>query len=324
MKWFKHSASANQDAKLKRVRMKYGMEGYGLYWYCIELVASEVEQNKLTFELEHDAEIISFDTGIHYERVNEMMAYMVDLELFEDSSGTITCMKLAKRADEYTAKYLKTKLEIINSVHSPDSVPTISSPKERKGKEKRLKESKQVISPEHECSEPVEIERTIITMKYKSGDYALTETEYEKHKKAYPNINLITEYEKMALWCEQNPKQRKTKAGMPRFISGWLSRINPNQLEDYSFIPINDIAREYKRLLSTHTGYYPELLNDRIKSDIAKRWNASEKAQSVNWWVQFFSAIKNKIQDIEPQFMPSKYKLDKLVGFDFESVINEL
>ena len=97
MKWFKHSAGANQDAKLKRVRMKYGMEGYGLYWYCIELIAINVEQSNLSFELEHDAEIICFDTGIHYERVQEMMNYMVDLGLFEERGGRIICSKLAKR-----------------------------------------------------------------------------------------------------------------------------------------------------------------------------------------------------------------------------------
>lgn len=135
MKWFRHDATANQDAKLKRVRMKYGMEGYGLYWYCIEMIAVNVDQKRLTFDLEHDAEIIAFDTGIHYERVNEMMAFMVNLGLFEDSGGVITCLKLAKRADEYTAKYLKVKLDEINSGHTPDTIGTKSSPKEIKGKE---------------------------------------------------------------------------------------------------------------------------------------------------------------------------------------------
>lgn len=82
------------------MRMKYGLEGYGLYWYCLELIAADVDQNKLTFELEHDAEIISFDTGIHYERVNEMMAYMVNLKLFESNNGVLSCLKLANRLDK--------------------------------------------------------------------------------------------------------------------------------------------------------------------------------------------------------------------------------
>ena len=82
MKWFKHDSDAHMDAKLKRVQIKYGMVGYGLYWYCLELIASNVKQNSITFELDHDAEIISHDTGLHYEVVQEMITYMVDLGLF--------------------------------------------------------------------------------------------------------------------------------------------------------------------------------------------------------------------------------------------------
>ena len=100
MKWFKHDSDANHDARLKRVRMKYGMEGYGLYWYCLELIAKDVDVTNLTFELEHDAEIISHDTGIHVEMINEMMAYMVNQGLFENVGKAITCMKMAKRLDQ--------------------------------------------------------------------------------------------------------------------------------------------------------------------------------------------------------------------------------
>lgn len=76
------------------------MEGYGLYWYCLEMIAGLIDRNHLTFELEHDAELIAHDTGIHYELVQEMMTYMVNQGLFENSSGTITCIKMAKRIDQ--------------------------------------------------------------------------------------------------------------------------------------------------------------------------------------------------------------------------------
>jgi len=104
------------DAKLKRVRVKYGMEGYGLYWYCLELIAQTVEKHNLTFELEHDAELIASDTNIHQERVQEMMSDMVKWGLFENTDGIITCLKMATRTDEYTQKLIK----------HPDNVPTIS------------------------------------------------------------------------------------------------------------------------------------------------------------------------------------------------------
>jgi hypothetical protein len=100
MKWFKHDSDANYDARLLKLRMKYGLEGYGLYWYCLELIATNVTRHNLTFELEHDAEIIAHSTGIHYERIQEMMTYMVELGLFEQDRGIITCRKMLMRLDQ--------------------------------------------------------------------------------------------------------------------------------------------------------------------------------------------------------------------------------
>ena len=117
MRWLKHDATANLDAKLKKLRLKYGMEGYGVYWYCLELIAGAVQQHNLTFALEHDSEILAADTGIHPERIEDMMNYMVDLGLFENRDGTITCKKMASRCDEYTQKLLRT-----NSGQSTDGV----------------------------------------------------------------------------------------------------------------------------------------------------------------------------------------------------------
>lgn len=99
MKWLKHDTDAHRDAKLRRVRMKYGMEGYGLYWYLLELIAGNISETNLSFELEEDSELISLDTGIHHERVEEVIMYMVRLELFEESNGVIACLKLLKRLD---------------------------------------------------------------------------------------------------------------------------------------------------------------------------------------------------------------------------------
>ncbi len=132
MKWYKHDANANCDAKLRKVRLKYGMEGYGLYWYCLELIAQNVEKHNLSFELEHDAEIIAADVGIHFELVQEMMVFMVDLGLFEQENGIITCLKLAKRTDEYTSKLIK----------QLDNVPTLSRQSPDKVRSNRTEEKR--------------------------------------------------------------------------------------------------------------------------------------------------------------------------------------
>lgn len=143
MKWFKHETNARNDAKLDRVRMKYGMEGYGLYWYCLELIGASVEPHNLTFELEHDAELIAHRTGIHSERVQEMMAYMIEQGLFESSvvenKIIVTCMKMRVRADEYTLKVLRT---LESNRLSQESISTVSRHGTDKVPSKRIEEKR--------------------------------------------------------------------------------------------------------------------------------------------------------------------------------------
>lgn len=125
MRWIKHDSDANQDAKLQNVLLDYGLEGYGLYWYCIELIAGKVDKDNITFELEHDARIIARNVGSTAQKVEEMMRYFVELGLFEDSQGTITCLKLARRLDKSMTSNPEMRA-IIENLKSHDSIMTQS------------------------------------------------------------------------------------------------------------------------------------------------------------------------------------------------------
>lgn len=130
MQWFKHDSASHMDAKLKRVIIKYGMSGYGLYWYCIELIVRRIDANNTTFELDHDAEIIAHDTGINYKLVEEMMAYMVELELFERSTGIISCLRLAENLSQSMTSNptMRALISKIKSCPHHDPIMTPSCP----------------------------------------------------------------------------------------------------------------------------------------------------------------------------------------------------
>lgn len=106
MKWFKHESDAHKNHKLEKVLMKYGAEGYALYWMCLEAIAAPIDKHNLTFELKHDAEILAFRLKMDSLRVEEIMRYMVSLNLFEidDTTKTITCLKLAERIENSIIK----------------------------------------------------------------------------------------------------------------------------------------------------------------------------------------------------------------------------
>lgn len=106
MVWFKHDTTALTDAKVKRLVIRHGAVGYAVYFHCLELIAGDLTANKITFELEHDAEIIADNLKIQgtgneagVDIVNKIMATIIELDLFQISGEKIVCLKLAKRLD---------------------------------------------------------------------------------------------------------------------------------------------------------------------------------------------------------------------------------
>lgn len=129
MKWFKHDSDAHRDPKLRKLMLKYGVQGYGLYFYCLELIASNVGLGRLTFELEHDSELIAIDTNISRELVEDMMRYMVNLGLFENTDGKVSCLKLLSRIDQSQSGNPKFRAEVaaLKAAKNHDPVMTLSS-----------------------------------------------------------------------------------------------------------------------------------------------------------------------------------------------------
>ena len=170
--------------------LDYGLEGYGLYWYCIELIAGKVDKDNITFDLEHDARIIAKNTGSTPQKVEEMMRYFVKTGLFEDSSGVITCFKLALRLDKSMTSNAEMR-GIIEGLKNHDSVMTKSAkPMQDKN---RLEESR------------------------------VEESRVDKNKDLPPKVDVNELFEKV--WKQYPSKQNKKKA-----LSAFTSHINKNKL----------------------------------------------------------------------------------------------
>jgi hypothetical protein len=106
MLWFKHQTDAHVDAKIKKLIMRHGAEGYAVYFHSLELIIGDVGQTNMTFELEHDSEIIADNLKIKdatdkdgTEIVNDIIKTIVALGLFEEIEGKIYCLKALKRID---------------------------------------------------------------------------------------------------------------------------------------------------------------------------------------------------------------------------------
>ena len=54
--------------------------------------------------------------------------------------------------------------------------------------------------------------------------YELSTQEVENYKVLYPAVDVEQQVRAMCGWLDANPKQRKTKSGIKRFINSWLSK----------------------------------------------------------------------------------------------------
>tara|TARA_Y100000310_G_scaffold331238_1_gene404435 strand:+ start:1210 stop:2016 length:807 start_codon:yes stop_codon:yes gene_type:complete len=68
--YFSHDSNARNDQRIMKIRMKYGMEGYGIYFGIIEILR-EQEDYTLTFD---DLESISFDLRVDIEKIEDIVS----------------------------------------------------------------------------------------------------------------------------------------------------------------------------------------------------------------------------------------------------------
>lgn len=91
---------------------------------------------------------------------------------------------------------------------------------ERKGKEKE--EERNGVGAELESSLPEPA--AAITLPLNTGEeFPITQQHVSEYQRLYPSVDVTAELRKMRAWCISNPKKRKTRGGVLRFVNGWLS-----------------------------------------------------------------------------------------------------
>ena len=56
------------------------------------------------------------------------------------------------------------------------------------------------------------------------SQYVISLSEVDRYKELYPGIDVDNQVRCMVGWLEANPKNRKTRNGIKRFINGWLTK----------------------------------------------------------------------------------------------------
>lgn len=85
--------------------------------------------------------------------------------------------------------------------------------------------SESEIMPDADKSAPAPEQVTVISLVLNDKTlYGITQEKIQHWQELYPAVDILQELKKMQGWLEANPTKRKTKKGILRFVTSWLSK----------------------------------------------------------------------------------------------------
>lgn len=138
--YFSHDYNTRTNDKIKKLIMKHGYLGYGLFWALIE----DLYNNANALRLDYDC--IAYDLRTNSETIKSIIE---DFDLFQIDGEFITSEGVQERLEKRNEKSLKAKESALARWNKPKDANALQTQsdrnaiKERKGKENKLKESKE-------------------------------------------------------------------------------------------------------------------------------------------------------------------------------------
>ncbi|MCP4648552.1 MAG: hypothetical protein GY853_00545 [PVC group bacterium] len=215
--WLKLKENFFESDDMKIIESQKNGAEYIIFWQKLLLKAitsKEVGVLRYKENIPYTPEILSTITGTNIDVTKGALKLFMELGMIDiTQNGDIII-------DEFIQELIGSETEVAKRV--------------RKHREKKdllqCNEMKQISNTEIEIEK--EIEKEIL---YKSKFFVVTKEQHNTYKKAYPNINILSEYDKMTAWLISNPTKQKKQ--YKRFINSWLGRAKSTPTEQ----TINDI-----------------------------------------------------------------------------------
>ena len=232
------------DKRIKRLHAKFGNDGLIFYIYLL----SEIYRNGYYISWDEESvEDAAADLNLKEGFIEQVLAYLRGRSLLmmsKLSTGgtTITSPGIQKRYQE-AKKGCKRQIEVDSEIwllseeetascikvthNSSNSEKNQSNSekkpiKESKVKENKVKEIRNTAYSRPEPENPPQDSSIQIPLNDNSF-YVVPLEKIDEWKDAFPAVDIECQLKRMAAWCNANPKRRKTKKGVQRFIVNWLS-----------------------------------------------------------------------------------------------------
>ncbi|WP_294625062.1 hypothetical protein [uncultured Bilophila sp.] len=114
---------------------------------------------------------------------------------------------------------------------TPCNAPRTEKNREEKKEERKTDASHLAPSDAGASSAhpPAERERPVAFIPLADGtEFAVLESLAREYRMAYPGVDVAGELGKARAWCLSNPRKRKTRNGIRRFLNGWMDKAQNN------------------------------------------------------------------------------------------------
>ena len=248
----------DNDTKIDKLLDARGWEGFGVYFYlCQRAYGGEGYFYQWSYD-DSASTARKMGCGISAGTVRETVGYCLHIGLFDkglfDRHGILTsrgiqkryCMAIKDRdIKEVVSEYwllhkneeckgliklpLNTNLSEVNTNFSAENSnydrgnANSLAQNKSKVKESKVNKSKGKVNI---CAEP-DIPAPTSSIKIPLNDKSFYDVPLQRiseWKDVFPAVNVEEQLKRMVVWCNANPTKKKTRRGVERFITNWLSR----------------------------------------------------------------------------------------------------
>lgn len=225
------------DRKFELIEAEYGLTGFGVVVHLLqEIYGKEGYYIEWTEEV---ALLFARRIGLGGSVVSEIIEASIRRGMFDkeiyDKYRCLTSRGIQKRYFEAVSRRKNLEVDFnILLVECAQICPNVNISRrnvnilsrnadiarQRKVEESRVEERKEIDSAELRCRSTPPVVSIVLNDK---SFFDVSQQDVETWKTLYPAVDILCELRKMAGWSDANPKKRKTRSGIKRFITNWLA-----------------------------------------------------------------------------------------------------
>lgn len=268
----------NQGDKLNLIEAEFGITGFAV---VVKLLQKIYGEKGYYCKWDDDVALLFADRVCRMQGggvVLEIVKCALRRKFFDEGMfqkyGILTSASIQEYYFEAAKRRTSVKVHeeylLLSDAEIPKNVSIIQKNADRNAKnadrnqQRRVEESRanKTFSKENVCAEPESgtTQQPVQLLLNDGSAYSVKQAEISLYQDTYPNVDVMQQLREMSLWCIDNPKKRKTKSGIKRFISSWLGReqdkgnrfvtqkASQNKFCNYTPSYTNDTIEDVERL----------------------------------------------------------------------------